>query len=842
MKKKGRWTEADNPLANILSIAIKETIQGQENWARQALLKFTRSIGENSLLAEREPWFEKDTESGKWMLAEPYAVDAKTGKPETLEDFEARMQKKRSLPEPEAKKGRHGLKLDMIMANKSHRNEHLIRLKVDGMEKSIWVNGNPAMARAVMGRERWKGMRLLRELTRTISNFSTTYSLKFSGKNAIRDKVFSMVSNIAENDPKYFKTFEKNWLANDGYIAGFAVPMIHLVREWENGNLQKKPASERTEREQLFIDFMHDGGQTGYVTMQNADKIKKQLEKSLSSATNLKMGENIPIPIVDLYAFATKTLNEAFELLTRFTAYETSREVGRSRQRAAADAKEISVNFNRRGAQSGEGVWGLIGGAAGAMYFFINAGIQGLQKYVRMHKEHSFKLGAVNLAFFAMGFLNSYLNAVIAGLADGSDGDDDDDKNKPMGADWYWNIPTWVRRGNIIIGTPFKKLKWGYLALPISIEFKGPFALGELAGSWAQGKLAARNSNDVAADVAGIVGEMLPVNFVEGYQPGENIGKSILRGVTPDILMFPVDVATNSDYTGRPLWRENPYDDRTPKSHGVYASTPKALVEGVQGVNQATGWDVPPGVVRDFLKQYLSGFYNTAEDVYKILYTDAQHPRRWENMPFVSGFTGNIDADRRSSFAETTLRQYRKLSDRVVKDINIYSGYDFTAKEVYEELPKMIEDMEKGKKLPKPKNEKEAEKQEQMQDALKKAKVQKILLGEKYDLGQMYYEGVKAQKKGKTTKMGKNGEDLTVDNVVRKPLKDLRKEWDDSKKRYDKEPTEDNLKAMKDAYEAYSQAEEDLAAKLMAEEFKDWKKREGAEKAYNWAKNLRNKK
>ena len=865
-KMKGRWTEADNPLANILAIALRETVQGQENWARQALRNFTVRMGENSLLKEREPWFEKDPDTGEWRLAEPYETDPATGEPETLEDFEKRMQDLRSKEEPLAKKGRYGLKLDKILANKARRNEHLIRLKVDGMEKMIWVNANPAMAQSVMGRTRRDGwfLRNWRNATRFISNFFTSYSLKFSGKNAIRDKIFSAVANVADNDPAYGMKYEDNWIANTGYGAGFAAPMIRLVKMWESGALLKKEEDEKngkvgkdgkkiklTERERMFIDFMQDGGQTGYVVMQNADAIKKQLEKSLGENKNRKSGDVVRFPIADLislYAKVTSILNEAFELLTRFTAYETSRDMGRSRQRAAADAKEISVNFNRRGAQSGSkngGFWGGAAQAAGIFYYFFNAGIQGVEKFFRMHKQHPLKMTAVDTAFFMMGFANSYLNAVLAGLADGGDGDGDDDneenkeKNAPMGADWYWNIPAWVRRGNVIIGSPFKKLKWGYLALPLPVEFKGPFALGELAGAWFQGKLAARTPKDNAIDMMGVAADMFPVNPVEGYAPGENILESIERGLAPDLAMFWVDLKTNSDYTGRPLWRENPYNPGAPKSHGSFASTPKALVKGVNAVNQAMGWDVAPGVVRDALKQYGGGFYNTAEDVYKMIYTDAEHPFRWENVPFVSGFTGHVDADRRSSFAEQTLRQYKKLSDDVVKKINIYSGYDFSAKDVYEGLPQMIEAEKEGKELPKPANEKEAAKREQMKDALKKAKVEKILLGEKYVLGQMYYEGSLDQKEGKTGKVDKRGVVHIVDKTVREDLKTLRKDWDDAKKKYDEDPTDANLKAMKDAYEAFSQAEVDLATKLMEEEFKNKKKREGAQKAYDWAKNLR---
>ena len=809
-KMKGRWTKADNPLANILNIAESEIVQGNDNWARQALYNFTLNVGDNTLLTEVEPWFVKDQSTGKWSLAEPEPiVDPVTKEQkgtESLEEFEARMEALRALDTPLAKKGRRGLKVDNIIANKTHRNEHMISLKVGGIDKMIWVNGDPALAKAVSGFKRGQSMQLIRRASRALSNLFTTYSLDFTAKNLIRDTIYSRSALLVKEDKKYRNTFRKNWWSNFGYGA-FAFPMIDLARRWDNGELQRKPESERTHREQMFIDFMHDGGQTGYTIINSVNEIKRSLERSMRRAGD-KTGP-ITIPILGHYAKFVKTLNEAFELLTRFTAYETSRDEGRSGERAAYDAKEISVNFNRRGAQSGEGVWGNIASYLGATHYFYNAGIQGFDNYLRLYKTNWKKMTAITAGLMMMGVLTPLINSMLAGAAAGAGGGDDD---------WYWNLPEWVRRNNIILGTG----SW-YLAVPLPVEFRAPYGLGDIsAQAFCYGldikghkpfrPVPNRSFGKVAWDMISTASGLLPVNPIEGYNGNGNIGDAALRAVVPDATVFFVDWATNRDYTGRALWKENPFNDTVPKSQGAYASTPKGIVLACQKLAEVTegGIDVPPGLVRDFMNNYGGGFFRAAEDVSKIITgimgNDPDRPFRYDNMPFFSGFSGHIDEDRSNTYAQGALNEYKDISDGIVKKMNaICNTDDITAAMVYgdpEDIPEKY-----------------------------RARVNawKTLHPKEYNLGEMYREGmnnkykmkqyVKGEKKGQWYK-SKEVEEYGV-NTLKKNWKDLREYWSSMP---DKTATEKSAKAemelmVQQAWKKYYDAEANLADKLMNYEY-----------------------
>ena len=787
-KAKGRVTEADDPVANIRHIAELGIVQALNNWAKQALYNFALSTGDNTLLTPVEPWYKRDSDTGDWVIVEP-----RDG--EKLDDFEERMEALQASEPDNYKHERTGLKLGVIMADKAHRNEHMIRLKVRGVDKGIWVHGDPALAKVVNGVGGWrhKVTRGIRRVNRGLSQFYTTYSVNFLVKNKQRDTQFSRIAALVDESQEYLQALEKNWWANNGYVAG-GYPMMKLVKAWESGELDDR--TDLTEREQMFVDFMYDGGATGYTVMNTMEDIKKDLQKMVERAGK----EQRNISPIAFYAKAVGAMNEAGELLTRFTFYQTSRQMGRSRQRAAYDAKESSVNFNRRGLQSGEGVTGWIAAATGMLYLFFNPAIQGLDKFVRLHKSHPWRMGMVDATYFMMGFVNSMLNAMIAGY---SDGDDDDDKK--MGPDWYWNIPEWVRRSNIIIGSPFKKLgKWGYLVIALPIEYKGFYAMGELASALVQKKYAAKDAKTIANEVVGVVAELLPVNPVEGYTPGDNALMSIGRNLAPGSVAPLVDVATNRSFSGIPLWKENIYDENQPLSQSAFASTPEILNKAVIKLSEVTStmpWhvDIPSGAVRGLLKGYGGGAYTFVENMYKIVFADEAHPRRYENIPYISGFTGYLDEDRRNSFNSNALQRYKELEGDVIKRIRSAAGDPTIKESTIFEHPEELE---------------------------KNARVQQLLEGERWILGQMYYEGMKERSGEKEPSVGKDGKVRMV--AVKDDIKSLRSAWQKAKDEYleiakDKNATQEEKDAAEEkaqkAWLAYTNSEDSLVDSLLKEEY-----------------------
>ncbi|MBO7681162.1 MAG: hypothetical protein J6T17_00235 [Clostridia bacterium] len=795
---KGRWTEADNPLANIRHIAESEIVHGNENWARQALLRFTIGLGKNTLLSERNPWYEKIPGTNQWRLAYPEAQYDASGEQtgtESVEDFEARMQALKASGD--ARQGRKGLKIEQIMSNKGHRNQHLIHVKVGGSDRMIWVNGDPAMAKAVSGYGRKANWQMWRNASRVLSNLFTTYSLDFTAKNLIRDSIYSRVALLMKEDNNYRVHFLKNWWKNFGFGA-FAFPMVKLAAEWDSGKLQRK--ENLSDREKMFIDFMHDGGQTGYTVVRSVEKLKNDLKKTMDPRIGKKIVDaakvdiaGVEVPLLGIFSWGVRTLNEAFELLTRFTTYQTSREMGRAGQRAAYDAKEISVNFNRKGAQSNEGFFGQLAAFLGGTHYFYNAGVQGFDNFLRLYKAAPVKMGATSAAIMGMGLLMPFINSLLAGIGSGGDDGGNDD--------WYWNLPEWVRRNNIIFGFN----NW-YLALPLPVEFRAIYGLGDItASAFAYQKMPNRTFGRVAGDIVSTTAAILPFNPIENYTAGGNAADAAIRAVAPDLLMPLVDVATNRDYTGRALMKENPFTHVVPKNQGAYASTPKALVEACQWIGETAGIDLAPGVVRDVLSNYAGGYYRFAEDIAKQMFTDVDHPWRWDDIPFLSGFTGHIDEDRSNTYVNGVLNEYKRVSQKTVLRMNLFNSSDDITEKIAYETPELLPD---------------------------KAKVQRILSGKSYELGKMYYFGMKDKGTGefhkveKVHKSGKSaGKRYSVKEEIKIPgVETLKKRWKDAREYWATLPkgSPEAAEAYKDvtnAWHEYYNAQADLAEKLMNFEY-----------------------
>lgn len=784
---KGRWTEAENPIANLYHIALSEIVQGNENWAKQALYNFVLGVGDNSLLEIVNPWYMEDPSSGNWVAVYPNPN-------ESYKDFEARMQEERK--KGKAIQPKKHLKLDKPMANPIHKQEHIIKLKIGGQDRSIMVKGNNAIARAVQ--HNWKtNYQNLRRASRVISNLFTTYSINFSGKNLFRDTIYSMVSRHIKEDKAYRKAYRKNWWDNFGHGA-FAYPMVRLAKQWEDGTLQQK--QDPTTREQAFMDFMRDGGQTGYTIVQKVQDITRNIEREMKYAGKKRAFRNeqgqVTIPILSHFAELVSTLNEGFELLTRFTTYQTSREMGRTGQRSASDAKEVSVNFNRRGMQSGEGFWGNAAAWFGASHYFFNASVQGFENFLRLFKIDRPKMTGITTGFALLGMATPFINSMIEAAIGGDDGDDD----------WYWNIPDWVRRNNIIIGCH----KF-YLAIPLPVELRAFYGIGDLiAKAFPYNKMADRTAGHFMLELVNTLGEIMPINPVEGSQQIKDIGdwKSMAdaaaRILMPDITTFAIDFATNRNYTGTPLAKENPFSGTTPRSQGAFASTPKALEDACMWLAMHTGADFPPGYVRDFLNSFGGGLYRTAEDLAKILYRDEERPFRWDNIPFFSGFMGHIDQDRSNAHALEVLQEYGDMSDGIVREINRRTGLSFTTSDVYDDPEALLQSLKPSRQ----------------------AVVKRIMDSPEYEIGRTYREHMNNKYKmvqyTRGPKIGQWHEDKK--QIERVGIKKLKQDWKAARAEWYSLPKGSPEKAeayadLQTAWQKYYDATMDLAEQLMDIEF-----------------------
>ena len=164
----------------------------------------------------------------------------------------------------------------------------------------------------------------------------------------------------------------------------------------------------------MYMDFMINGGETGYIHLQNVDEIAADMNKALKrlQGTNNAWDKTIHSEVRNL-GYWLENMAVRSENLSRFATYLTSKEAGKSNEQAAYDAKNISVNFNRKGEIST-----LLGG----FYAFFNASVQGRgSNIVNLAKSNPPK------AFYGLGATAvtlGFMNAMLASMW----GDDDDDE------------------------------------------------------------------------------------------------------------------------------------------------------------------------------------------------------------------------------------------------------------------------------------------------------------------------------------------------------------------------------------------------------------------------------
>ena len=556
-KAEGRTSLSDDPIATIMNMAESEITQGNKNRAKQALYNYilnrdSANNKRNSLMQLEDVWYVVSTDDNGNKSYQIAAPDHEKG--ETYEEFEERMKEMEENGEAEKSKKGH-VDVGVRFQKQRNKNAHYVYLKINGVDKAIYVNGDPKAADAINGKFHQKpmfGEEATRAANRVLSSMFTNYSLEFTARNYFRDLLYSHINiGVRESDPEYRVQFRKNWRKNN------LGSMIKMLNAYKNGEFDGR---ELTDIETAFVEFMENGGQTGYTIVNSVENHKKDLQKAIE-----RMQEGIEKGgIKDSTAFkytlgAIELLNESSELITRFAAYKTSRDMGRGVITAINDAKEVTVNFNTKGAQDGAGWMGFIARYFGATKFFFNASVQGVQNIAAMAKANKLKFGSVVGGVVATGFFMPILTQLVLEVL----GADDDEA--------YWNIPEYERQNNLCIVVGGGK----YVKIPLPIGFREMYAIGDMVAAMAMDKRFTRDVAQVGMDIANKVSSVvLPINPLEGSVNGLSLWYNIGNTIMPSAGQFILQNMNNVDWKGAPLQKEYTYNENDPSWMKAFESNP----------------------------------------------------------------------------------------------------------------------------------------------------------------------------------------------------------------------------------------------------------------------------
>lgn len=613
----GRSSKADDPFANMESMAESAIMQGNRNTlVKQKFLNFALNHP-SDLVSVSDLWLWHNDATDEWQAIHPGDIqgtekikedDSPAEVERKIRDFETAIEQAAQNDPDHYMKQKDRPDIPYRVVESSDQRQHQVIAKRNGIDYVMIINGNPRAAQALNGQTNPDNdvsgaigalMNVAQAVNRQLSAFYTTRNPDFVVSNFVRDALYANTFTWVKESPNYALRFHKNFARVN------PVKLAELLYKFNEGILDKNDELER-----MFEQFMMNGGETGYTNVRDIEKHKTDINRELkkySGGMSIRKG-------LDLLGENFDLLNRSVENCARFAAFVTSRQMGRSLDRSIYDAKEISVNFNKKGSgakfmgANGQTFLGnsasFVSGLGRSFYVFWNAAIQGTTNFGREFGRHPVKAIAGAATMFLLG-------ALMAGIG-GSGGDGDDGEGNS-----YYDLPDFVRRSNILFRFPWQKKSW--VSIPLPTEYRAIYGMGELMMSLLSGKVH-YTAGELATQIAGQFTQILPLDILEGGG---------LTTMLPSYLKPVVEVMSNKAWTGMPIYKDSPFNKDMPEWTKAYSSANKYIVgfskvlnEWTGGDNYTKGWaDLNPAKIEYMLGSYFGGFFTTVDKLVKMAET-----------------------------------------------------------------------------------------------------------------------------------------------------------------------------------------------------------------------------
>lgn len=637
MNAKGRESMSDiDVFATLGSMSSSAINRALRNQMKQAFARFVRNhynsggVEAGDRLVTELPylWAEKqfDPTTGQEVWVEKFPDIPEKAKADDiaqiLDQYQQDMKAKEGTGD--AKRIRQNSTIPYRPASSEHRAQHIVDVWINGEKHAFIVNGNPRAAQAINGQlkaERNSNILWLSSLSHFMAKMNTSLSPDFIMRNTERDLIYSAANIAVKENAEYWFKWAKNYGVATGRAA-FGVPAAHtnLFKRYRDGKLNMNNETDR-----YFKEFMENGGETGWVERKNLDKWKKLIKEGVRKES---APEKVGKAIIDALPDAIEAMNERAENLARFATYMTSRQSGRTIVRSVSDAKEVSVNFNRKGAgrktvgfNKQDGSWlsnanaYMAGWSAQNLQdyiMFYNAGVQGMTNMVKNVANHPIK-GTTTFAVFALaGMLMPRLNQFLF--------DEDDDKTGKEPENPYAELPEWVRRNNLCIYSD----KGSFITIALPIELRAMYGIGDMAASYISNP-ELRSTKNAGVDILTQLNQVAPLDFM-----GEGAGP--LWSVVPSGIRPFAEAAANVNWLGQPIEREEEkWNENKPRWTRAFKNVGDVYVGASKKLNAATnpygnenikGWAdgalTDPALVEHVVNGYFGGLGSTVNRVAQL--------------------------------------------------------------------------------------------------------------------------------------------------------------------------------------------------------------------------------
>jgi hypothetical protein len=379
---------------------------------------------------------------------------------------------------------------------------NVLAVRIKGKDRFLFFSTEDA--RAVRMAESLKNLdaadlggvwNVFRTVTRYVSSINTQYNPIFGVVNLIRDTQGGML-NLSSTP----------LAGQQGKVMAGVGPALRGIYADLRADRKGQPRSGNA-WSKLWEEFQQVGGKTGYRDMfrtaeDRGDALQKELQKAAEGKVK-RFGRGVFDWLSDY--------NETLENAVRLSAYKAGIESGMTKDQSAVLAKDLTVNFNRKG---------QIASQMGSLYAFFNASAQGSVRLAQTLK------GPAGKKIMAGGILLGVMQSVLMAMA----GYDDDEP------------PEFVRERNFILPIGGGK----YLTVPYPLGFHALPNMGRVVTD-----IALSGGRDGGKKVAGLLGSLF-----ETFNPIGSAGWSV-QTIAPTFADPLVALSENRDSFGKPIAKED---------------------------------------------------------------------------------------------------------------------------------------------------------------------------------------------------------------------------------------------------------------------------------------------
>lgn len=590
-KAKGRITMPANPLLNAFVDGETKIVRAEKNVIAQRLLKMLSKF-----------------KSDQWSVYPPTQYPFQT----PPDDISVRKSKSQMASEMRPDDS----KVHRYIQVKRNGQDHFIEIRDKELNRNLQAGSVGIFNSEVESFN--QVMTFMRGFQNFRRDMIINYNPSWGLVNPIRDVQTGLAFILAEQGSRAGRLKDKQLVGE--VVKGWGPSWKAL---WRDARGWEPKTDEAKELAQFVKDYKDDGAPTGIAYSKSIDEQARRIE------TLIKRGK-----IREAFAYLGKVVedfNQVMENVTRLSTYIAARKAGVERTTAATVAKDLTVNFNRKGELSS---------ATDTFYLFFNAAIQGnvntAEAVLKSGRdgEKLTKARMVAAGLVLAGFARTLINIWMSG-------EDEDGESTYLDYNEYALKSGMLFRISDEQGFALPKAYgWGFyddvgrLGAELAMDLKSPDQVGvDLLTSMdrhfnPQGIHAVSDDRDAAESV------MLKLGFLAG----------------PDITDVVLEQAANINYFGENITiPQNPFLVAKPKSQKTRRSTSDWIESTTKTIAELSGGDdYIPGSVEfnpdrvqhglDFLLGGVGRFFNDAADTATKSLNDRPGDLKADDVPIIRTF------------------------------------------------------------------------------------------------------------------------------------------------------------------------------------------------------------